>query len=239
MEITCTPDLGVVLPPDDMPYTTLCERAAAACKTIHMLAENGLPGQTLEEQPEDAKVVEDIVTSFAQDEEKTNQMVTTARFSALRPAVILQIDEHLTEFNHIVVRNAVQIRTFVTNKLILESSNPDARVRIRALELLGKISDVGLFTERSEVTVNNRSTDDLKLSLREKLELLRSRNRADVVDVQDVQKLDTPEPEFTHTVPETTLNGSLLDVVDAEFGDLGVQTPVEVAPGVENSPEAQ
>jgi hypothetical protein len=40
-------------------------------------------------------------------------------------------------------------------------------------------------------------------------------------------------------VPETTLNGSLLDVVDAEFGDLGVQTPVEVAPGVENSPEAQ
>jgi hypothetical protein len=27
--------------------------------------------------------------------------------------------------------------------------------------------------------------------------------------------------------------------VDAEFGDLGVQTPAEVAPSVENSPEAQ
>ena len=221
MEITCTPDLGVVLPPDDMPYATLRERAAAACKTIYMLAENGLPGEALEIQPEDASVVENIVSAIAEDEEKANQTVTQARFSTLRPAAILQIDEHLTEFNHIVVRNAVQIRTFVTNKLILESANPDARVRIRALELLGKISDVGLFTERSEVTVNNRSTDDLKLSLREKLEILRSRNRADVVDavVADaVQELDALKIE---TAPPN----SLLDVVDEEFGDLGAQNP--------------
>ena len=57
----------------------------------------------------------------------------------------------------------------------LETENPDARVRIRALELLGKMSDVGLFTERSEVVVTHRSTDDLKLSLREKLQKLRSK----------------------------------------------------------------
>lgn len=239
MEITCTPDLGVVLPPEDMPYATLRERAAAACKTIYMLAENGLPGDALEQQPEDASVVENIVNAVAEDEEKASQAVTQARFSTLRPAAILQIDEHLTEFNHIVVRNAVQIRTFVTNKLILESSNPDARVRIRALELLGKISDVGLFTERSEVTVNNRSTDDLKLSLREKLEILRSRNRADVVDVvatDDVQNLDTLEPE-------TAPSGSLLDVVDAEFGDLGVQntqeTPAEPPADAQNSADPE
>lgn len=212
MELTCTPDLGVVLPPEDMPYATLRERAAAACKTIAELTEHGLPQETLQEQPDDAKVVEEIVSAFAQDEVKTNQVVTQARFSALRPAVILQIDEHLTEFSHIVVRNAVQIRTFVTNKLILEAANPDARVRIRALELLGKISDVGLFTERSEITVTHRSTDELRLSLREKLEILRSKSQQTVTDVVDSTELIEDSPE---TPPPT-----LLEAADAEFGDL-------------------
>jgi hypothetical protein len=43
---------------------------------------------------------------------------------------------------------------------------------MKALELLGKVSDVGLFTERTEITVNNRSTVDLENSLRDKLRRL-------------------------------------------------------------------
>jgi hypothetical protein len=66
----------------------------------------------------------------------------------------------------------VHIRHTVTNKLILETENPDAKIRIRALELLGKISDVGLFSEKSEVTITHQSTDDLKAKLRKKLEKL-------------------------------------------------------------------
>jgi hypothetical protein len=44
---------------------------------------------------------------------------------------------------------------------------------MRALELLGKITDVGLFTEKSEVTVTHRSTDDLVESIRQKIERMR------------------------------------------------------------------
>ena len=40
---------------------------------------------------------------------------------------------------------------------------------MRALELLGKISDVGLFTEKSEVTITHQTTDDIKDKLRAKL----------------------------------------------------------------------
>ena len=53
--------------------------------------------------------------------------------------------------------------------VLLETDNPDPRVRIRALELLGKISDVGLFAEKSEVTITHQSTDDIKEKLRSKL----------------------------------------------------------------------
>jgi hypothetical protein len=85
----------------------------------------------------------------------------------------------------------------VTNKLIDETENPDPRVRIRALELLGKISDVGLFAEKSEVTITHQSTDDLRARLREKL-----------------QKLNTPEENIQDAV---VIDGEVLDV-DAELG---------------------
>jgi len=71
------------------------------------------------------------------------------------------------------VKDAVQVRHLVMNKLVQETENPDPRIRIRALELLGKITDVGLFTDRSEVTVTHQTADDLRARLREKLTKLK------------------------------------------------------------------
>jgi hypothetical protein len=82
-------------------------------------------------------------------------------------------------------------------------------VRIRALELLGKISDVGLFTERSEVTVTHRSTDDLKQSLREKLQALRSKALKN--DVEDANVINSTQFAPVDDVP-------LVVDLDAELG---------------------
>jgi hypothetical protein len=158
---------------------------------------------------EDNGAAQDILTSYAKNEEITNKVVTTQKFSALRPAAILQLEEMLQEFSHSVVKNAVQIRTFVTNKLLQEASNPDPRVRIRALELLGKLSDVGLFTERSEVTVTHRSTDDLKQSLREKLQALRSKALKN--EAEDAKVVDLDSIPLVDEVP-------LAEALDAELG---------------------
>jgi hypothetical protein len=208
--ITCMPDFGVIIPPDDMLHTTLRERAEAACNTIYGLVENGLDPEFLAPTEEDTAIVADLVSSFAKDEEATNKAATSVRMSALRPAVILQIDDALTEFSHSVVKNAVQIRHFVTNKLLLESSNPDPRVRIRALELLGKISDVGLFTERSEVTVTHRSTEDLKQSLRDKLDALRAKSQARSENVEQVEDAVILTP--------VEIEGPLVGDLDMELG---------------------
>ena len=40
--LVCTPDLGVALPPEGMPYPLLKERAEAACATIDLLLGAGL-----------------------------------------------------------------------------------------------------------------------------------------------------------------------------------------------------
>ena len=73
------------------------------------------------------------------------------------------------EYDREVVQSAKQIRTYVTNKLILDSTHPDPRVRLRCYEMLGKISDVGLFTDKTEVTMRHRPTEELEQLLRERL----------------------------------------------------------------------
>ena len=97
----------------------------------------------------------------------------------------------MTQFGHAVVENALQVRHLVTNKLIEETENPDARVRIRALELLGKISDVGLFTDKSEVTITHRTTDELRESLRSKLaKLINPAEEIEDAEIIEVSALD-------------------------------------------------
>jgi hypothetical protein len=103
----------------------------------------------------------------------------------MTPAAILETNKILTEFGRHVVDSAVTVRHLVTNKLILETENPDPRVRIKALELLGKLSDVGLFTEKSEVTITHQTTDDLKAKLRQKLQRL-----SQPEDVEDAVVVD-------------------------------------------------
>lgn len=121
---------------------------------------------------EDETAAAAITTAYADSPEKTSKAVSTKRVAKMTPASLVLTNSILQEFGQSVAENATQIRHLVTNKLLLESENPDAKIRIRALELLGKISDVGLFAEKSEITVTHQSTDDLRANLRSKLEKL-------------------------------------------------------------------
>ena len=72
------------------------------------------------------------------------------------------------------------------------------------MELLGKITDVGLFTEKTEVTITHQSTDDLRKKLRDKFNRL-----LDIDNVTDVT--DVPDPEYIG------MGGQVIDV-DEELG---------------------
>lgn len=85
------------------------------------------------------------------------------------PGVIAHIGALLTEYDRTVVKSAAQLRTYITNRLILETDSPDPRVRLKALEMLGKVSDVGLFTDKTEITMRHRPTEELEQLLRERL----------------------------------------------------------------------
>lgn len=171
MAMALDPEFGMEIP-DDVPYMDLKARVEAACNTINELEHHGLE---FDDVPDDVEndIAATLATSYAENVEKTSQAVSDTRFNSLTPAVILQTNDILKEFGHLVATHSAEIRNTVVNKLILETENADARIRIRALELLGKMTDVGLFTERKEITVTHQNAAELREKLREKLEVLK------------------------------------------------------------------
>lgn len=151
---------------------------------------------------EDVRLANEIVAAFAEDPEVASSHVDTQATLRMRPGTMLMVKAILDEFGHAVVQSTTLIRHLVVNKLIIESENPDPRIRMRALENLGKMSDVALFTERSEVTITHQSTEDLKAKLKAKLDTIRDRattlhpNAAGIYEVPQVPVV-RPNREFT------------------------------------------
>lgn len=123
-----------------------------------------------------------------------------------RPGAILKLEALLTQYDYQVVETATQLRTYVTNRLIEESGGPDAKIRIKALELLGKIGDVGLFAEKIEVSIKEKRTEEIDALLKEKLERFMGK-------VQLAE--DVPEEDIK-TTPKKPLSDINLDDLENE-----------------------
>ena len=195
MTLKIEPELGVPMTPEAR-TVDLPARADAMANTAEELTLHGLE---LRPNKEDEEVAAILAMSYAEDPEKTSKKVTHKRAAKLTPPSLVLTSSILQNFGHSVAESATQVRHLVTNKLIEETENPDPRVRIRALELLGKISDVGLFSEKTEITITHQTTDDIKERLRSKL-----------------TKLVNP-PETDDVVDAVVIDGDEIDI-DAEFG---------------------
>ena len=146
---------------DDIPlaefaptFESLDARVAAALSALHDT--NSIPFDISDEAAETSRAI------------FTGQQ-TASDIDLSKPEVITHLGALLQEYDHLVVKSAAQLRTYITNKLILESANPDPRIRLKSLEMLGKISDVGLFTDKTEITMRHRPTEELEQLLRERL----------------------------------------------------------------------
>lgn len=180
LHIDIEDDIPVPDKDDEAGILDMVEKARAAANAADMLSEFGLAED--EETEEDRHVAAAIAANYAKDPESTSKTATPARIAQTTPAALKLTRKILDEFGSQIVQSSVEVRNMVTNKLVQETENPDPRIRLRALELLGKITDVGLFTEKSEVTVTHQTSDDLKNRLRQKLQRLK-----DVTPVEDAE----------------------------------------------------
>jgi len=89
----------------------------------------------------------------------------------------------LSEYDKQVVEDSAQLRTYVTNKLVEVSDCGDVKHELRALELLGKISDVGLFAEKTEINVNH-TADSLEHAIKDKIARIIGMKESEIHDAE-------------------------------------------------------
>lgn len=183
MGLVVTPESGVPLPQEGAPLniSSTLEAARLACHTAALLDQSDGWGDLIDE---DANI--DLAHQIFKSVTAPNPLpLPPSHFAQFPTEALKKVDQLLSEYDKEVVDIALRLRHYVTNKLVRESGDPDPKVRLRALEMLGKIKEVGLFVERREVVVSNRSTEELEQELKRKLE--RFMGSAEVVNVEYVE----------------------------------------------------
>ena len=168
MPLVITPEVGIPLPFDVTPEEVeqFRERAAAACATIKELM--GAGGE-VDLTDDDSTTAHQIFAHQA-----------PLRIGRTPPGAILKLEAMLSHYDHEFLGANRRIANFVTNRLLEETEDEDPKVRLKALELLGKRKGVNLFSEQMEITIKQKPTEDLETELTTLLE--KYMGAADVVE---------------------------------------------------------
>jgi hypothetical protein len=176
----------------DVETSSFAEELAVVANTQDLLDQLGPPPEITQEDA--------IKTASLLD-----KAVKTQDKSALSsPPVAFAAREFLRVYSSRIAAEMSDVRSALTNKLLELANCGDPRFELKALELLGKHSDIALFTERSEVTVTYKNSSDLEDAIKERVKRL--------LNAKDI-------------TPENAVNADNLDDV---LGVVDMGTPVEV-----------
>ena len=164
---------------DDVSAADTPALVSAQAKTADWLSQMGSPEHLLDEE-----ATNNARNAFASvtNPDHPPAVKRDAVLSLRTPPAVRHLAGMLSEYDWAFVEEAKKIRGYVVAKLLEETGNPDPRIRLRALELTGKLTEVGSFTERVEVVQKNASSEELVDRLRSKLTGLLPK----VVEVQDI-----------------------------------------------------
>jgi hypothetical protein len=193
MPIVVTPESGIPLPFDTTPeeIVQFRERAKAAVETIKEIISLGGEVEVTEE---DRRTARDAVGS------------NSIKITEQNAGSLVHLEAILSEYDRDLLNSATRLRSYVTNKLLIETTDEDPKVRLKALELLGKTAGVGLFSDRLEVNVTHRTIDQIDNELENLLE--KYMGPVEIVEAETEQELnsllelDDDELGFTDLTPK-------------------------------------
>lgn len=194
MTINIEPTKDIPPPYDtaDVETSSFAEELAVVANTQDLLDQLGPPPEITQEDA--------VKTAGLLD-----KAVKTQNKAALAsPPVAFAAREFLRVYSGRIAAEMSDVRAALTNKLLELANCGDPRFELKALELLGKHSDIALFTERSEVTVTYKNSSDLEDAIKERVKRL--------LNAKDI-------------TPENTMSADTLDDV---LGVVDMGTPVEV-----------
>jgi hypothetical protein len=179
------------------------EVLAAQVSTASWLQELGAPP---DDEVIDALEKADARKAF---QALTTNTDTTEQKAALvqlkTPEAVRHITGMLTAYDWEFIEQAKELRGYTVAKLVEETNNANPNIRLKALGLLGKVTEVGLFTDKIEVKKTDMTEDEIDKRLKEKLAKFMDVSDADVTDIT----------EITETAPITPLTPDDTSDIDA------------------------
>lgn len=167
----------------------------AQVATADLFAELGVPSDEEIDarlQKQDAR---EAFQTIVVDPDATNEKQKLALTRLKAPEAVQHLVGMLTEYDWEFIEQAKGIRGMIVAKLLEETKHPDARIRLKALQMLGNVTEIGVFTSRVEVVQKSISEEELEQSLKEKLQAFL--NKTVVAEVVPVGKNTLPSSDGT------------------------------------------
>jgi hypothetical protein len=109
-------------------------------------------------------------TAYPNDKSATRTLHTSAYHLSNHPVIVAAMDKQALTLTNKQRLNASAIREYVIDRLLIESREAFTdSTRVRALELLGKVAEVGMFVTRTETTNITVPAHELQATLLAKL----------------------------------------------------------------------
>ena len=141
--------------PSNFNYPELREIAEVACRNMALMEKHDVEVNLIPFTPDPA--------------EDKPEAKKKGKRAAATTVSLLEAYNILEEYGGSLNATPEDIKNTVINKLLLETENPDARIRLQALQFLGKINEIGLFAEKKEVIITHQNAADIRSKLEERL----------------------------------------------------------------------
>jgi hypothetical protein len=165
------PDVSVLGIPlalrfDEADYPAIIEHTQREFKTLRF--------QLLHGRVEYNKANEEHRSLYLQSLEMAGypRPVPKTGFAAMYPTkadIQKMIEEVFLEGTSPLVEDIPRMKNYVKTKLLIETAGEKASDRIRALESMGKLSELGMFADKMEISVENKSTEEIRQELNDRL----------------------------------------------------------------------
>jgi hypothetical protein len=167
------PDVEAGIPlPDAFPDLGPREELEMRARTIKLVAD--LKGTPIEPTEEDRGKAVEIAQTLMTDPSKAPALAT------YNNPTLAYLAGMVAQFDTLVVKELAELKVYVVNKLLVDTEHPDAKVRLTALKALGEVDGVDAFKKRTEMTVQQKSMEEVEKELLATLEKLEKRT----IDVQ-------------------------------------------------------
>jgi hypothetical protein len=168
---------------------------SAQVATEQWLAELGVDDDSVVADQHQTQSARKAFNTLTTNADTTEQKASLAELKS--PAAVRHLTGMLAAYDWEFIELAQQLRGYTVAKILEETKSPNANVRLKALIALGKVTEVGLFTEQIEIKKVEMTDAEVEQRIKDKLAKFMG-----VIDVVDVSERPDDSPAQKNDGPD-------------------------------------